>query len=80
MKLLGDIFGIIFQLIIGGVVGWVAGIIMKSNGSTLRNIILGLVAGAVGGFLVHTGSFIGGLIVSIAAACALIYVAKLIFK
>lgn len=45
--------GIIMWLVIGGVIGWLASIIMRTDGQ--QGIILNIVVGIV-------GSFIGGLI------------------
>lgn len=45
---------IIVWIIIGGLAGWVAGLIMKTEGGLLRNIIVGIV-----------GAFIGGLIINL---------------
>lgn len=77
--------GIILNLLIGGVAGWLAGNIMKSHGSIIRNVILGVVGGAIASALlgligISFGGIIGGLIVSVIGACACIYVGKLIFK
>lgn len=47
---------IIVWIIIGGLAGWAAGAIMKSEGGMLRNIIVGIVGALVGGFIM---SFIG---------------------
>lgn len=44
---------LLIWLIIGGVVGWLAGLIMRDNNSVIVNIIVGIV-----------GSFLGGLILS----------------
>jgi len=75
----------IVSLIIGGVSGWLAGKIMKSEGSLIRNIILGLVGGLVGGLLggligIGSSNIIGSIIISVAGACLLIWLAKKIFK
>lgn len=75
----------IVSLIIGGVSGWLAGKIMNSEGSLLRNIILGLVGGLVGGLIgkiigIGATGFIGSVIISVAGACLLIWLAKKIFK
>ncbi len=43
--------GLIIWLIIGGIVGWLAGIIMRDNQGVIMNIVVGIV-----------GSFLGGLI------------------
>lgn len=48
---------IIVWIVIGGLAGWVAGIVMKSEGSILRNVIIGIIGAFVGGFLM---SIIGG--------------------
>lgn len=69
----------------GAIAGWLAGIIMKSNGSLLRNIILGLVGGVVGsvvlGIIGIGGSgFIGGILVAVVGACLLVWLGRKIFK
>ncbi|MDR3238018.1 MAG: GlsB/YeaQ/YmgE family stress response membrane protein, partial [Spirochaetia bacterium] len=46
-----SLISIIIWLIIGAFVGWLAGLIMKSEGGLLYNIILGIVGSAVGGFI-----------------------------
>jgi uncharacterized membrane protein YeaQ/YmgE (transglycosylase-associated protein family) len=45
--------GLLIWLLIGGVVGWLAGIIMRDNNGVIMNIVVGIV-----------GSFVGGLIFS----------------
>lgn len=47
---------IIVWIIIGGLAGWAAGAIMKSEGSIPRNIIVGIVGALIGGFIM---SFFG---------------------
>ncbi len=42
---------IIIWIIIGGLAGWVGGIIMHSEGNWLRNIIVGIVGALIGGFI-----------------------------
>lgn len=75
----------IFSLILGGISGWIAGMIMKTEGSLLRNIILGLLGGFVGGLLgkfigVGATNWIGSIIISVLGACLLIWLSKIIFK
>ena len=48
--------GLIISLIIAGVCGWIAGIIMKSSFPWYVNIIIGLVGGALFSWL--AGSFL----------------------
>ena len=73
--------GFIWTLIMGGVAGWLAGKLMNSEGSTLRNVLLGLGGGVVGsvvlGLLGITGhGMIGGTIVSVVGACILIWLGR----
>ena len=79
---------ILLWLLFGALVGWLAGIIMKSKGSLLRNIILGIVGSIVGGFiasLLGFGSLDAGfsfnivnVVISIGGACLLIFLARLL--
>lgn len=69
------------NLIVGGVAGWLAGKLMNSEGSVLRNVILGLFGGVVGdlvlGLVGISGSgMIGGMFVSVIGACILIWLGR----
>ena len=72
-------------LIFGALVGWLAGIIMESKRSTLRNIVLGIAGSVVGGFIASRMGIgtIGGfnilnIIISVAGACLLIFIARIL--
>lgn len=65
---------LIGNLVVGGISGWLAGKIMKSEGTLVRNIVLGLVGGLVGGIAlgiigISGHGFIGNIIVSVVGAC-----------
>ncbi len=47
---------IIVWIIIGGLAGWVAGMIMKTDGGLVKNIVVGIVGALIGGFIM---SFFG---------------------
>jgi uncharacterized membrane protein YeaQ/YmgE (transglycosylase-associated protein family) len=49
--------GIIIWLIIGGVVGWLASILMRTDGQQgiLLNIVVGILGAALGGFILGRG-------------------------
>jgi uncharacterized membrane protein YeaQ/YmgE (transglycosylase-associated protein family) len=74
---------LIVSLIIGGVVGWLASILMKTNAQMgiIANIVVGIVGAAIGHWLaralgiVAVGS-IGGWIISIVGAAILIAILK----
>ncbi len=76
---------IIISIITGGIAGWLAGKLMKSNFSILGNICIGLVGGIVGGLLLSliglSGSgFIGNIVVGVVGACILIAIGRAIKK
>lgn len=77
------ILGLILTVIVGAVSGWLAGLIMRSKGSFLRNLFLGLVGGLLGGIIlgvfgVNTNSYIWGFVTSVVGACLLIWIARCI--
>lgn len=71
--------GWVLAIIIGGVAGWIAEKIMKSDHGLLTNIILGIVGAVVGNFLLllifgaTMGGIVGQLIVAVIGACLLIW-------
>jgi len=75
---------ILVFLAIGALVGWIAGIIMKSKSGLLLNIIFGIVGGFVGGFLASLvgigGGWIVSILISIAGACLVIFIVGLFRK
>lgn len=68
----------ILSLIIGGIAGWLAGLIMRGDGyGILIDIVLGIVGGWVGRWLfgilnLHFGGTFGVLITSVVGAIILI--------
>ena len=74
--------GLIISIIIAGVCGWIAGMLMKSSFPWFINIIIGLVGGALFSWLL--GNFIGGIIGNIIGgvigSCLVIFIIKLIKK
>lgn len=47
--------GIIIWLIIGGVVGWLAGLLMRDNNGIILNIVVGIVGAFIGGLVLARG-------------------------
>jgi uncharacterized membrane protein YeaQ/YmgE (transglycosylase-associated protein family) len=78
--------GFIWFLIIGGLAGWLAGLIMKGRGFGLfGNIIVGIIGGLIGGFLFGVLGFtstsvIGSLITALVGAIVLLFIVGLIRK
>ena len=85
-----SLYDIIVAISVGAISGWLAGFIMNSKGSLLRNIILGILGGFVGSFLfsllhisinVALGPInVGTIIVSVIGACIVIVIVNKLFK
>ncbi len=84
--------GIIIWLIVGGVIGWLASLIMRRDAQQgiLLNIVVGIVGSFLGGFLLapmlgsgtaNTGDFsIPGLLASLGGAVVLLLIVNLITR
>lgn len=77
---------LIVFLVFGGLVGWVASMIMKTDGQQglLMNIVVGVVGAWIGSWLganlnlgVVSGFNVGSFVVALIGAIVLIYVLKL---
>ncbi|MBP9128948.1 MAG: GlsB/YeaQ/YmgE family stress response membrane protein [Steroidobacteraceae bacterium] len=81
---------LIIWLVVGGVIGWVASLIMKTDAQQgmILNIVVGVVGALIGGWLlspmvgagtVNQGDFsLMGLLVSLAGAVILLFVFNLL--
>jgi len=74
------IISTIISIALGALAGWLAGKIMKDEGSLLRNIIVGIVGGWLGGFLFGLIGLGLGFIGSVIGACLLLWVIKKFLK
>ena len=80
--------GLILWLIVGGIVGWLASMIMKTDGQQgiLLNIVVGIIGAFVGGWLIsplvgagtiNSGFSIASVLVSLVGAVILLAVVNL---
>lgn len=80
--------GILIWLIVGGVVGWLASIIMRTDGQQgiLLNVIVGIVGALLAGFIIspmvgvgtiNDGVTIGTFLVSLVGAIILLAIVNL---
>ena len=79
----------IIWLVTGGVIGWIASIIMKTDAQqgAVLNVLVGIVGAMLGGFLIsplvgvgtinQSDFSLGGLLVSLVGAIALLAIVKL---
>ena len=82
------LIAILLWLLFGALVGWIAGMIMKSGSSLVGNILFGIIGSFVGGFVAALLGFgsLGGaftfdivnIAISIAGACLVIFLVGLL--
>ncbi len=81
MNILWTIIG---SILLGALAGWIAGKIMKNSGSFLRNAVLGIIGGLVGGILANLLHISGGLVVqlliAVAGSCLVLWLAGFLRK
>ncbi len=76
--------GILIWLVIGGVVGWLAGLIMRDNNGIVVNVIVGIVGAFIGGLIVNGGSIneaplnVASFLVSLLGAVILLAIVNLV--
>ena len=76
---------LIISLAIGGVCGFAANKLMKGDsGSILKNVILGVVGGIVGGWLGSLlgvgGGWVTSILLAIGGSCLVVWIARKLFK
>ncbi len=78
--------GIIGWIIIGGLAGWIAEKVTKSNHGLLMNIVVGIVGGVLGGFLAGilglqiVSGWLGSLVIATVGALILLFVLQALKK
>jgi len=80
-----DIGALIIWLVIGGIAGWLAGLLMRGGSfGIVGNVLVGIIGAAIAGFLLpRLGIVIGGGVVAaivnaVIGACILLLVLRLI--
>lgn len=76
---------LIVSLVIGGLCGFAANKLMKGKSdSILRNVILGLVGGIVGGWLGSLlgigGGWVTSILLAIGGSCLVVWICNKLFK
>jgi uncharacterized membrane protein YeaQ/YmgE (transglycosylase-associated protein family) len=69
--------GWLAAIIIGGIAGWIASGLMKTDTGVFLNIVLGIIGAAIASFLfgifgISFGGWIGYLIAGVVGACILV--------
>lgn len=79
--------GIIIWIVFGALVGWVASLIMKSDGSLVWDIVVGIVGAVIGGFIMSVlgqsgieGFDLYSFLVALLGACVLIAIVRAVRK
>jgi uncharacterized membrane protein YeaQ/YmgE (transglycosylase-associated protein family) len=75
--------GIIAWLVVGGIAGWLASMVIPSGLGLIGDIVVGVIGGFIGGFLFHaigevgmTGLSIWSIFVAFVGAVVLLYVIR----
>lgn len=71
---------LIVGIISGALTGWIAGVIMKCQGSFLRNLVIGILGGVLCGWILGGVGWFVGAIGSVACACLVIWVFEKFLK
>ncbi|MEG1524964.1 MAG: GlsB/YeaQ/YmgE family stress response membrane protein [Clostridia bacterium] len=79
------LWNIICWLVVGAIIGWIAGLVMKNRGGVIRNIVVGIAGSFLGGWIASmlrlggasTFSLIG-ILISVGGACILIALSRFI--
>ena len=78
--------GFIYWILVGLIAGWLAGKVMKGGGyGVAADIVLGILGGFVGGWVfgllgLHTGGFIGSIVVAFVGAVILVWITRKVKK
>ncbi|WP_370282935.1 GlsB/YeaQ/YmgE family stress response membrane protein [Pseudooceanicola sp.] len=77
-------YGLLITIVIGAIVGWLAGVIVKGGGSGLvMNVVLGILGALVGGWLlpmigISWGGLLGAFFMALIGAIILILIVRLL--
>jgi uncharacterized membrane protein YeaQ/YmgE (transglycosylase-associated protein family) len=73
---------ILIACVIGAIAGWLASLVIKGGSSgLLRNLIIGIIGGFLGGWLIPLGSgYVGAILTAFIGAVVLLLVAKVVVK
>ncbi len=80
------LWNILISVCVGALIGWLAGILMNSKNGFWINALLGIAGSVVGRFLaaligIHANKIsIGGILISVAGACLVIWAVRKLKK
>ena len=79
------LINLLISVVLGAISGWLASTIMKSKGSLIRDIILGIIGGFVGDLIfellgISFSGYLGTILVSVVGACLVIFIVNKVFK
>ena len=74
---------LVYFALVGLVAGWLAGILMKSSGGVLFDLILGVIGALVGGWMfgvlgIGTGGLVGAIVIATVGAVVLLALLRVI--
>jgi uncharacterized membrane protein YeaQ/YmgE (transglycosylase-associated protein family) len=74
--------GIIIWLIVGGIIGWLASLIMRTDAQQgiILNIVVGIIGSIIAGLLFHPSGTLEGFLYSIVGAVILLAIVNLLSR
>jgi len=77
--------GLLLWIVFGAIVGWIASIVMKSEGGLVWDIVVGVIGAVVGGFVMSllgeggvNGFNLYGFLVALLGACIFIWLLRVV--
>lgn len=79
------LFSLLWSVLSGALIGWIAGMFMNESGGFWKNAIVGIIGSALGGAIcnlvgIYSYGFIFGLIANVAGACLFIWLMRKFFN
>ncbi len=78
---------ILLWIVLGGLAGWIASLIMKSDQGIVTDVVLGIVGAIIGGFIMSflgqagvTGLNIYSLVVAVVGSVVLIALGRMMYR
>jgi uncharacterized membrane protein YeaQ/YmgE (transglycosylase-associated protein family) len=74
--------GIIIWLIVGGIIGWLASLIMRTDAQQgiILNIVVGIIGSIIAGLLFHPSGALEGFLYSLVGAVILLAIVNLLSR
>ena len=77
--------GILLWIVFGAIAGWIASMIMASEGGLVMDVVMGVIGAIVGGYIMEflgqsgvSGFNLYSIVVAVIGACVVIYLGRML--